>query len=184
METVGPRPADDELHLLYEWRDPFAPLRQRTAGVASVLVHIAVILTLGFLPSDFLTSTSEPPPAPVKKVTVTPLIAPPMTELTQKEPNRGKISHEIDLASLQPRERIAPPKRPAPARPAQMGSAPAPPPKPAALPEPPKVEAAVRDEPKLELPPSNSTIALPQSPTVANPKLVLENVAAPPPPVP
>src|SRR5262249_51130936 len=112
------------------------------------------------------------------------LIAPPMTELTQKEPNRGKISHEIDLASLQPRERIAPPKRPAPARPAQMGSAPAPPPKAAALPEPPKIEAAVRDEPKLERPPSPSTVAPPPAQTVEKPKLVLENVGAAPPPVP
>jgi TonB family protein len=183
METVGPLPADDELHLLYEWRDPFTPARQRTAGIASILAHVAFIVMVGFLPADFLEGTPPEPPPPPKKVTVTPLYAPPM-ELTQKEPNKGKISHEIDLASLQPRERIAPPTRPAPARPAQMGSAPAPPPKPAALPEPPKIEAAVRDEPKLELPPSNATVAPPQNPTVANPKLVLENVGAPPPPVP
>ena len=46
METVGP-PADDvELHLLTEWGDPASNGRPRTAGVLSVLAHLAVIVTL------------------------------------------------------------------------------------------------------------------------------------------
>jgi TonB family protein len=186
METLGPPPAeDDDLHLLYEWGDPFAPGRRRAAGIGSILVHGGIIALLIVLPANFL-APPEPPP-PEKRVIVTPLVEP-VTELTQKEPNKGKVNREIDMASLQPRQRIEAPHGPPPAPPAaapaprhQAATAtpPAPKPAPMALPEPPKVEATARDAPQLDLP----AAPLP-APTIEQPKLALENVPGARPQVP
>ncbi|MBZ5584981.1 MAG: hypothetical protein LAQ30_22780 [Acidobacteriia bacterium] len=77
---------------------------------------------------------------------VTPLIEPPLSEPTQKAPNKGKINKEFDIAATQPRPRIKiPPAAPAGGHPQpfQPVPQPAPPaPKPIALPEPPKIQAA------------------------------------------
>jgi len=113
---------------------------------------------------------------------VTPLVEP-LTEFTQPTPTKGKVTREIDIAALQPRDRIQMPKaapsttRPMAPRPAPVPSLPQP--APAALPEPPKIEAGLK-EPKIELPPTNSTLP-PPPPTVEKPKMVLENVGGPPP---
>ena len=183
METVGPPLDDVELHLLTEWGDPASRGRSGVARVASVLIHVAGILLILLLPSDFLSS----PPEPVRaRHIVTPLVEP-LTEFTQPTPTKGKITKEIDMAALQPRERIQMPKaapsttRPMAPRPAAIPSPPQPPP--AALPEPPKIEAVVKEPPKIELPPTNSTVP-PPPPTVEKPKLTLENVGGPPPPPP
>ena len=182
METVGPPSDDEELHLLTEWGDPASRGRSGVASVASVLLHIAGIVLIVLLPSDFLSS----PPEPVKaRPLITPLVEP-LTEFTQPTPTKGKITKEIDMAALQPRERIQMPKaapsttQPMAKRPAAIPSPPQP--APAALPEPPKIEAVVKEPPKIELPPTNSTVP-PPPPTVEKPKLALENVGGPPPPV-
>lgn len=182
METVGPPVDDVELHLLTEWGDPASRGRSGVASVASVLLHIAGIVLIVLLPSDFLSS----PPEPVKaRPLITPLVEP-LTEFTQPTPTKGKITKEIDMAALQPRERIQMPKaapsttQPMAKRPAAIPSPPQP--APAALPEPPKIEAVVKEPPKIELPPTNSTVP-PPPPTVEKPKLALENVGGPPPPV-
>ncbi len=183
METVGPPLDDVELHLLTEWSDPASRGRSRVARVVSILIHFAGIALILLLPSDFLSS----PPEPVKaRPIVTPLVEP-LTEFTQPTPTKGKITKEIDMAALQPRERIQMPKaapsttRPMAQRPAAVPSPPQPPP--AALPEPPKIEATAKEPPKIELPPTNSTVP-PPPPTVEKPKLALENVGGPPPPPP
>ena len=183
METVGPPLDDVELHLLTEWGDPASRGRSGVAGVASVLVHIAGLILIVLLPSDFL----SPPPEPAQaRPIVTPLVEP-LTEFTQPTPTKGKITKEIDMAALQPRDRIQMPKaapsttQPMAQRPAAIPSAPQP--APAALPEPPKIEAVAKEPPKIELPPTNSTVP-PPPPTVEKPKLTLENVGGPPPPVP
>jgi hypothetical protein len=174
------------LHLLHEWGDPYSRGRSRTAGVTSILVHAAVIALLLLLPSNFL--APDPELEPKRTVIVTPLVEP-LTEFTQKEPPKGKINREIDMASLQPKQRIqTPPAPPSTSRPAAPRAAeipPAPPPRPAApLPEPPKIEATVRDAPKLDLPPGAPPVA-PQIQTVEKPKLALENVGGSPvPPAP
>jgi TonB family protein len=187
METVGPPPADVELHLLTEWGDPAAPDRMRKAAVLSVLAHIAVITMLALVPADVLAPRRN---LPEMRPIVTPLVEP-LTELTQPNPNKGKLSKQIDIASLQPRLRIQTP-RAAPSttreqapRPAAVPVPPAPKPLPAApLPEPPKTEAAIKDAPKLELPAAPAPVAPPQIQTVEKPKLTLENVGGPPPVVP
>ena len=183
METVGPPLDDDELHLLTEWGDPASRGRSGVAGVASVLVHIAGLILIVLLPSDFL----SPPPEPARVPTiVTPLVEP-LTEFTQPTPTKGKITKEIDMAALQPRPTIQLPRgapsttQPMAQRPAAIPSAPQP--APAALPEPPRVEAVAKEPPKIELPFTNSTVP-PPPPTVEKPKITLENVGGPPPPVP
>jgi len=183
METVGPPLDDDELHLLTEWGDPASRGRSGVAGIASVLVHIAGLILIVLLPSDFL----SPPPEPARVPTiVTPLVEP-LTEFTQPTPTKGKITKEIDMAALQPRPTIQLPRgapsttQPMAQRPAAIPSAPQP--APAALPEPPRVEAVAKEPPKIELPFTNSTVP-PPPPTVEKPKITLENVGGPPPPVP
>src|SRR3954453_17192195 len=155
METVGPD--DAELHLLTEWGDPAAGARTRMAAVLSVVFHIVVLIVISLLPPDFL-GPSPRRPAPQVRTRVTPLIDP-LTEFTQKRPNREKLTKEIDIASLQPRERIQTPKA-TPSTTRQMAPRPAEtlwmqeakPPTPAPLPEPPKIEAVNRDVPRINLP--------------------------------
>ena len=186
METVGP-PADAaELHLLTEWGDPASSGRSRIAGIASVLVHVALLVTLALVPPDLLT-TPPPERARLQRV-VTPLIDP-ITEFTQPTPNKSKVAKELNIQALQPRPRIQAPQaapsttRAMAPRPDAIPTPPQPKPAPPPLPEPPKIEAAVKEAPKLELPPTNSTVAPPPEQTVQKPKLTLENVGGPPPPV-
>jgi len=189
METVGPprdtRSDDDELHLLTEWGDPASRGRTSAAGVLSICLHIAGIITIVLLPSDFLATPPEPKNAPR---IVTPLIEP-LTEFTQPTPTKGKVNKEIDIASLMPRDRIQMPKaapsttQPMAQRPAPIPTPPQPAPAATPLPEPPKLEAVVKEPPKIELPPTNSSVP-PPPPTVEKPKMVLENVGGPPPPPP
>jgi len=184
METIAPPPADAELHLLTEWGDPNSRGRTRTAAVASVMVHVAIIVLLVSLPEGFLDGPPPPRAAPRIHRTVTPLIDPP-TEFTQKAPNKGKIAKELDVASLQPRQRVQAPQgapsttRPQAPRPAPIPTAPAVPPPATALPEPPKLEAANKEAPKLDLP-AAAPAPPPQIQTVEKPKLTLENVGGPP----
>ncbi len=187
METVGPPTAEPEpeLDLLLQWYDPSASTRTRRAAVLSVALHIAVIATVLLLPADFFIPA---PPRPAPEITrrITPLVDP-ITEFTQKRKNEGKLTKEIDVASLQPRNRIQAPQstpsttRPKAARPAVI---PAPPvPRQVTLPEPPRIEATNRELPKIDLPPAPQAPP-PQIQPVEKPKITLENVGGPPAPVP
>jgi TonB family protein len=182
MDTVVQPPADAELHLLTEWGDPAQRGRTRTAGVLSVLAHAAVIATLVLLPSDFL---STPPPVQVVHRTITPLVEP-LTALTQKAPNVGKVAKEFHVeVPPRPRQVASPPPsiaRPSPPKemvipPAPKAAAPAP------QPEPPKVEASAKPAPNVDL--SQLTAAPPpQIQAAEKPKVTFENVAPPPGPPP
>lgn len=187
METVGPPTDDPELDLLLHWGDAYSAPRTRRAAVGSVLFHVAIIAVLLLLPEDYF---APPPRRPEPQITrrVTPLIDP-ITEFTQTRKNEGKLTKEIDVAALQPRERIQAPKgapsttrqaarRPAPVPTPQTSAPPAPPP----LPEPPKIEAINKEAPRLDLPAASQPA--PQIQAVEKPKMVLENVGGPPPPVP
>ena len=182
METVVHRPVEPDLHLLTEWGDADGPARRRKAVVATLAVHVAMILALAALPS--ITATNEKP-EPVR--IITPLIQPP-TQLTQKAPNRSKISAEFELQPSAPRPRLNLPPGPEPAprekpRPAVIPQSPAP--KPEAqisLPEPPKVDTGVK-EPKIDVPQIAQT-PLPSAPSVEKPKIVMENLGGPKAPLP
>ncbi len=187
METVVPPPEELELHLLTDWGDPGGRKRTEKAAVLSVLAHIAAIVVLVTLPAGFLESPPPPQTAEVKRI-VTPLIEP-LTELTQKPPNKGKINKEFNATDMNPRPRIqipdAPPStsRPKASAPAPAPVASAPPPPKAAPPPPPelpKVEMPVNTPPKLEMP------ALPVQPPPQiqaeekKPKSMFENVTSQP----
>ena len=189
MEPLDQPLADVELNLLTEWGDPNSRTRTRKAAVMSVVVHAVVLLTLGTLPESVYKARRQPLDAPVIHQIVTPLIEP-LTELTQKAPNKGKVTKEFNAAEVTPRPRIQSPTpaattpRPAAPREAVIPAMPAPKPVPATpLPEPPKVDTAVKAPAKTDLP-GLGTAAVPQIQPVEKPKLALENVGAPPPPVP
>src|SRR6516162_9191330 len=176
METVVAPRADVDLQLLTEWGSPGDRARFGRAGAISVLAHLMFIALLLFLPAG----PSEPERARVIRH-VTPPIEPP-TELTQRAPNKKKISKEFDSVAELERSKIQIPKgAPSTSRPRAFHldvPQPAPQKATAPLPEPPKFDAA---PPKGEIPLlAQST---PQIEPVERPKIVLENPAAPPPAV-
>jgi TonB family protein len=171
METVVQPSAAVELHLLTEWAAP----RRREAGFLSILFHVALILGLMLAPKSVL----QPPPSSQR--IVTPLIEP-LTDLTQTDPNKGKINKEFEAAASQPRPRIQipagalsttrPSLRPAPTAPVAAPAPVAPPP------EPPRLEAPKPD--LAALPPP----AAPQILAEEKPKLAFENPSMAPAPQP
>ena len=183
METVVQGPAETDLHLLTEWGDADGPARRRKALVATLAVHVGLILTLAVLPPSMPANV----PLEAPKI-VMPLIEPP-SELTQKAPNRSKVSAEFELRPSAPRPRLNLPPGPPPSaheqpRPAVIPQSPAP--KQEAqisLPEPPKVDTGV-NAPKVEVPQIGQA-PMPPTPPAEKPKLSLENLGglkAPPPP--
>jgi TonB family protein len=176
MDTVVAPPADADLQLLTEWGSPGDRSRLGKAGAISVVAHVVLIGLLLSLSGG----PNEPERARVVR-RVTPLIEPP-TELTQRAPNKGKISKEFDSVAEVERSKIQVPQAaPSTSRPRAFRlEVPKPPPQKATapLPEAPKVDAA---PPKPEVPLlAQST---PQIEPVEKPKIVLENPGAPPPPV-
>jgi protein TonB len=177
MEIVGPAPADLELHLLTEWGESGYGSRQRRSsaltslggGAVSLLLFAGVAAALAWAPAGVLN-----PLGPAAKQLVMPLIEP-LTELTQKAPNKGKLNKEFTTPEIEPRARIQiPPGPPAPLPPPrfQPAPAPAPAPKPVApLPEPPKIEANAA--PRTDLP--QIPAMAPQIEPVEKPKLAFEN---------
>ena len=173
METVGNPPADVELHLLTNWGDPAGRARTGRAAVMSVLVHIAAIVFIVAVPESIM----QPPSRRGMETIVTPLIEP-LSLLTQKDPNAGKVDKEFNATHIEPRPRIhLPPAPPAAPPPQPEAATPAPPtPKPvqaAALPEPPKVDIH-NETPKLTLP-----VGPPQIQAVEKPQPGFEDVTAP-----
>ncbi len=171
METVAQPPADAELHLLTDWSEPGGSARHRKAAALSLLFHVVFIMAVA--------ATSKilfaPPKSMTESPVVTPLIAPPLTALTQKAPNNGKITKEFNIAESQPRPRIqAPARAPEPSPVPQFRPAPpAPPaPKPIDIPEPPKVQMPTAR--------TDVALAMPQIQQVEKPPLAFENPVAPP----
>ena len=182
METVVSPPTQDgpELHLLTQWESLEDSGRLRRAGVYSVVLHIAAIVTLALLPRSFL--TVEPHRTSSQRL-IMPLLAPP-SEPTQTTPNKGKLSKEFDAEMLAPRPRIqvppSPPSTTRPAAPRLSFSAPSaiPRPAPAAVPEPPRMEAQAAQAPQI---PAGPPIAPLQIQPQEQPKLAFETPAAQPP---
>jgi TonB family protein len=133
------------------------------AGVGSLLVHVVVLAVLLTLPETSARYTAPAITADFRKAAV-PLVVPKTFEVTQRDENKGKVTHELDVRSSL---RVAPPKArvfvpPAPAGPIVP---------PAALTPPPQIQEAVSAPPV-----SGVTPALPQP--AEKPKIVLENVGA------
>ncbi len=119
---------EPELHLLLErdrrndWR------RWRAAAIVSASVHVVLLIVLLVMPESESRLYEQAQPT----LHFTPLYTP--TELTQKAPNKAKLSKELTVEAI-------------PARPVVKTPAPAPRVKQAPLPPPPAPQVA-RAEPK------------------------------------
>ena len=180
METVGQPPADAELHLLTDWGDADASARHKRALIGTVAVHVAVIAVLIAVP-PILVEPEKPQETP--HIT----LLEPLTELTQKAPNKGPINKEFETRLESPRVAMrapaAPPPKPVSPTPRPAIIPQAPPPKTAApapaLPEPPKIDTAIKEPPKADLPAiAQNALAMPapQIQPVEKPKLSLDPV--------
>ncbi len=181
METVAPpepasSDANPEINLLLE-RDTANDWRRwRAAGIVSLGVHIVLLVALLLIPES-ATELRVYEQHPV--FLVTPLYTP--SDLTQKAPNKGKLSKMLTVEAIPERPKI---KTPSPT--AAPRKTPAQAPLPAAAPqiakdapkvviaEPPKIQAETQNSQsaqigKLNVPP----------PPPEQPKIVLENVAPP-----
>ena len=171
MEAVEQPETVEELRLLLNWTTDADQARTRRAGIYSIAAHAVAIVILLLMPRQAFQTA----PAAHR---VTPLIAPP-TELTQRTPNRGKISKEFNVEALRPKPRIqVPPSPPSTSRPKApaMRTPPPKPAQPAAMPEPPKIEAAKDNGPKL--PEGMQAPPPPQIQTEEKPKLAFETPGA------
>lgn len=162
-----------ELNLLRQWREPVSSRRVLRAGVGSALIHGAVILLIISLPE--VIPPPPPPPISVEIHQAVHLVMPRIFEPTQKDPNHGKVTRELDVRSAQ--------SAPQPQAPRFRPPAPAPGPVSEPIIEPPKIE-----QPKLEAPvgaPPLPVIAAippqqkpPPPPPPGKPKLAFESVGS------
>lgn len=138
--------------------------------MATVVLHVVAIAALAVMPRSMIT-----PPRMRQGRIVMPLVEP-LTQLTQKAPNKGKVSSEFDAVEMEARAARVRARQSAPAVPRPQPKPLALPPGPMAratpppvLPEPPKVAAAAPAPP------------LPQIQTEEKPKLAFETPAPLPP---
>ena len=159
-----------ELNLLPLERDHISASRLVSLGLGSLAVHAVLGLVLVSLPA--VTSTRRDAPLIVLDLRkAVPLIAPRFQEPTQKAPNIGKVSRELDVRSaVQASQAQAPRFRP-----------PAPRPAPRDIPPVPAIEAP-RIEVAVATPMPVVPAAIPQAPAPENPpdkqKIVFEKVGA------
>src|ERR1044071_5288680 len=124
----------DTLELFPEWGEPVTSRRLLRAGIGSLAVHAIVIALLIAAPETSGRWNGPPITADFRQKAV-PLVAPRVFDLTQKDENKGKIKHELDIRSSM---RQAAPKAKAFVPPAPAG----PVIPPAALTPPPQIEEA------------------------------------------
>ena len=177
QELASPE-TEPELQLLLErdHRDDWR--RWRSAAVVSVAVHIVLLAVLLLTPESETRVYEEEPP----QFHVTPLYIP--TDLTQKAPNKAKLSKELTLEAIAPRPVVA---KSSVSRPCgEAGSAASAPQtaraelKPVVV-EPPKIEPPKIDVPLRRRSSSASSLRRRRlRPSL--PSWCLENVGSPPPP--
>lgn len=160
-----------EPKLLVSW----APERRGKAWAGSVAAHVVGIVVLLSVPHELLMSPAR------RAATHITLVAP--RELTQTEPNRGKIGREFSLENLLPRPRVQTPgglpsfqiPRQAPPRRTPSRD----------IPEPPKVDTAssgFTQTPVLGNPAVPAMQPPPQIQAEEKPKIAFEPPGAPPAP--
>jgi TonB family protein len=174
IQNLAPQlSGSEDLNLLYAWREPFTPKRLMPAAVGSVLFHVVVLIAVILLPEQEFTSRPATIIHPELRRTI--LEMPRDFEPTQKDPNQGKISHELDVRSMQS----------APEPQAPRFHPPTPPPGPVAQAVTPQVQLPAIETPKLEPPKIDVPAATPAEIAVApkatpppaeKPKLAFEDV--------
>ncbi|MCC7153313.1 MAG: TonB family protein [Bryobacterales bacterium] len=163
------------LDLLLDHSDQEQRRRHRLAASGAVLYQLLLILFALNAPGGAVRNREFRLPQ-IDLAKATPLVAPRLPkELTQRDPNKGKVAHEFDLASLLPRppvdSKTSDPGRPAP-RQFQL-------PSPGSAPAAPTIEA-----PKIEVPqpgqlgPGPGALGVPVPPQ-EKPKLAFERVGTP-----
>lgn len=87
-----------QLNLLREWREPITPRRIARDAAGSIVVHALIGLAIWVAPE---LQPFEEPPAVTRdlKHSAIPLYAPKFFEPTQKAPNVGKVTRELDAAN-------------------------------------------------------------------------------------
>ena len=166
-----------ELNLLRPWREPLSPQRLLRDAIGSILVNVAIFAFFVFAPAGERQPERRVISDDLHKAVH--LVMPRIYEPTQREPNQGKISRELDVNSMhQTPVRQAPRFRaPAPRLGPVAQAAPAPTPAPVI--EPPKIEIAQAiPPPTATAPPQPPAPAPPPQP--ARPKLAFEDVASVP----
>jgi len=169
-------PVDSGPNLLLDWHGSVEPRRVVRAGVVSIAFHVVLIVFLTFLATIDTTTSRNAPEITTTLHKVIPLVLPP--QLTQKDPNHGKIAKEVDVEDLIPhpatKEKLPTPPQVKQFHPPPRPQSPAPPqPAVARIPEPPKIEASAQPPAP---PPSAGTpnAPPPPSPPAEKPKLALE----------
>ena len=165
--------ADSGPNLLLDWHPESSGSRRwLQAGIGSVAVHIvlfAIALGIGSLDPPRLQTVPEII-SNIQRVT---LIVP--SDLTQKEPNKSKVSKEVNVEDLKPRpasqQRLPPAPAPRAFKPPEPRKTETPKP---GTPEPPKIEAASVPP---SLPPPAAGVPKPKPPEIQpeeKPKLAFE----------
>jgi TonB family protein len=164
--------ADSGPNLLMDWHESTDSRRWVRAGVGSVVVHILLLL-IAFWVAGLAPPRIATVPEIVSNIQRVTLIVP--SDLTQKEPNKSKVSKEVSVEDLKPRPASQQRLPPAPA--AHVFHPPTPP-KPvqqqAGTPEPPKIAAAATPPPP---PPPAAGVPQAKPPEIQQeekPKLVFE----------
>ncbi len=176
IRVAGPVEPD----FLRPWREPITPRLILRDSLGSIVVHILLIL--------FIVSLPEVVPAPYAPI-MTPdvhkavrLVAPNFFEPTQKAPNKGKVSRELDVRSAEPAPQPQAPRfRPPSPPPGPVVQTQIPPPAPVTPVEPPKIEiAAAPPPPPPTVPTTPPKPPPPQQPTADKPKIAFEDVGTTP----
>jgi TonB family protein len=163
INNLAPQLNGEDLNLLQAWREPLTPRRLMPSAIGSILFHVVVLIAVILLPEQEF--TSRPATIIHPDIRTVMLEMPRNFEPTQKDPNQGKVSHELDVRSMQS----------APQAQAPRFHPPTPPPGPVARAQPQPVELPAIETPKLEPPKIDVPAATPDVVAVA-PK------ATPPPP--
>jgi TonB family protein len=137
--------ADSGPNLLMDWHESRDSRRWFRAGIGSVVVHILIIL-LAFWVAGLDGPQLRTVPEIVSNIQRVTLIVP--SDLTQKAPNKSKVSKDVNVEDLKPRRASEQRLPPAPA--ARVFHPPAPQKtevQKAGTPDPPKIEAAATPPP-------------------------------------
>jgi TonB family protein len=137
--------ADSGPNLLMDWHESRDSRRWFRAGIGSVVVHILIIV-IAFWVAGLDAPQLRSVPEIVSNIQRVTLIVP--SDLTQKAPNKSKVSKEVNVEDLKPRRASEQRLPPAPAQ--RIFHPPAPQKteaQKAGTPEPPKIEAAATPPP-------------------------------------
>lgn len=171
---------EDDLNFLREYRDPVTPRRIAVAVLTSILYHVVVIGSIILAPDVELMENNPVLTVDVRRAV--PLYVP--AELLQKDPNKGKVTHMLDVRSAAAPSLVPQAPKFRPPEPVVARNIPAAPAVAAPKPEPPKIEPAKIEPPKIEAEAAAPPVPagrLPQAaapPPPEKPKLAFENVGA------